>query len=123
MTPHWIAHAIYILDSIDLVYAYTKGEAQSLNQQLLHDAVIRRIQTLSESACKLPEDIQQKHPHINWRNINRYRNILVHDYLAEIDESEIWRVIQEDLPLLQAALLEHLPHWRDLRDEYRRNNQ
>jgi len=49
-------------------------------------------------------------PQVGWRNIAAFRNVLVHDYLG-IDLTQIWDIVQNDLPVLKraiAAILENL---------------
>ena len=64
-----------------------------------------RLQRLSEATQRLPDDLKKKHPEINWRAITGFRNILVHDYLADhIDIETIVDVIENDLPDLHRAV-------------------
>lgn len=59
-----------------------EGRERLLASHTLQDAVLRNLQTLSESALRLPESIKAKHPEIEWRRIAAFRNLLVHDYLG-----------------------------------------
>ena len=66
------------------------------------DAVLRNLQTLTESATRLSEPAKRQHPEVDWRGIAGFRNVLVHDYLGTNLE-RIWDVIERDVPLLEAA--------------------
>jgi uncharacterized protein YutE (UPF0331/DUF86 family) len=44
-----------------------------------------------------------------------FRNILVHDYLEDIDEEIIMNVIKNKLPELKLAILGLLPNWQELK--------
>ena len=79
------------------------------------EAVLYRLQTLSESACKLPDDLKEEHPTIRWRDFIRMRNAIAHDYLGETSSEEILDFVKESLPLLQEAMQKHIPDWKALR--------
>jgi uncharacterized protein with HEPN domain len=101
----------HILDSIRRIEEDTGGGREKfLGTHTLQDAVLRNLQTLSESAKRLSDPLKTSHPEIEWRRIAAFRNILVHDYLG-IDLDRIWQIVQLDVPQLKravAALLEQI---------------
>jgi uncharacterized protein with HEPN domain len=102
-------YLLHILECIDKIEQYTGLVAESLNMPLVYDAVLRNLQTLSETTQRLPDDIKARHPEIPWSRIGRFRNILVHDYLGVIDPAIVWRVIEMELPSLKSAILSEMP--------------
>lgn len=80
----------------------TRGDI--CTDEILYDASLRNLQTLSEATQRLPDDLKLKHPAIPWREISGFRNILVHDYLGSIDPAVIKRVIEENVPELEATI-------------------
>jgi len=72
--------------------------------EILYDAALRNLQTLSEATQRLPDDVKLSHPAIPWKEISGFRNILVHDYLGSIDPAVIKRVIEQSVPELEAAI-------------------
>lgn len=70
-----------------------------------YDAILRNLQTLSESTQRLPQDIKDQYPQILWRDIAGFRNILVHNYLDELDEDIIWWIITKELNPIKIAML------------------
>ena len=52
---------------------------------------------------RIPDDYKKKNEHINWRQINDFRNIIVDDYFG-IDRSIVWDIIRDSLPQLQSRL-------------------
>ena len=70
----------------------------------LQDAVLRNLQTMTESTQRLSEVVKTAHPEIEWRRIAVFRNVLVHAYLG-IDLERVWEVIQRDVPTLKQAIL------------------
>lgn len=100
-------YAIHILECITKIELYTgENEELFINDEKTYDAVIRKLQTLAEAAGHIAPDIQQTHPEIEWRKITGFRNILVHNYLGDLDPTMLWDVIIIHLPLLKAVLLE-----------------
>lgn len=92
----------YIVEGIDRIQQYTvEGKEAFLANQMIQDATIRRLQTLSESTQRLSNKLKTKATEIDWRGISGLRNILVHDYLGGIDLDIIWDVIEQDLPKLK----------------------
>lgn len=102
-------YLVHIAESIAKIERYTKNDPAALADAMVYDAVLRNLQTLSEAAQKLPDDVKQRHPTIPWQNIAGFRNVLVHDYLNGIDIAIIRRVIAQELPALKAAVLAELP--------------
>jgi uncharacterized protein with HEPN domain len=70
---------------------------------LVQSAVERQLQNMGEAVAQLaklaPELAAQLPQH---REIIGFRNVLVHGY-AGLNHAEIWRVLHESLPALEAA--------------------
>ncbi|WP_026631945.1 HepT-like ribonuclease domain-containing protein [Dyadobacter alkalitolerans] len=100
------APSILFLDSVETVLEYTLGMSfdDFLADRKTRDAVIRNIQVLGEAANRVPKDIREQYPEIEWMRIIRSRHILVHDY-AGIDYEIVWRIIEIHLPPLKDVLL------------------
>jgi uncharacterized protein with HEPN domain len=97
----------HILECAALIQGYTStGEEAFMNSALLQDAVLRRLQTLSESTQRLSEGLKAQAVDIDWRAIAGFRNILVHDYMDGIDLKRVWDVIKNYLPELEKAVRE-----------------
>lgn len=103
MNKRWQVYAHYILDTIQkLKRIQERGDITA--DDILYDAVLRNLQTLSEATQRLPEDIKQRQPAIPWREISGFRNILVHNYLGNIDPQTVFAVLEKNLPSLQVAV-------------------
>ncbi len=58
----------YITDSIAKIERYTRGgKEEFLRDPMVQDAVLRRLETLSDVASKLSEPLKARHPDIPWR--------------------------------------------------------
>ena len=98
-------YLIHISECIERVEKYI-GEGREkvfMDSGLIQDAVIRNLQTLAESATRISEGLQEKHPEVDWFKIRGFRNVLVHDYLG-VDLKRVWNILENDLPRLKAAV-------------------
>lgn len=97
MSKDWRAYAEHILDAIGKIQRIE--ERGDLRQdEILYDAALRNLQTLSEATQHLPDELTTQHPAIPWRQISGFRNILVHNYLGNIDADTVHNVIATYLP-------------------------
>jgi len=103
MKKDWTVYARYILDAIDKIKRIQQ-RGDILHDDILYDAAIRSLQTLSEATQSIPDEHKAKHTDIPWREISGFRNILVHNYLGDIDPLTINAVIQEHLPKLEKCM-------------------
>lgn len=103
MSKGWQAYAQHILDAIARI-RLIESRGNIADDVVLYDAALRNLQTLSEATQRLPDDLKQAHPGIPWRQISGFRNILVHNYLGDIDPQSIASVIRDQLSPLAAAV-------------------
>jgi uncharacterized protein with HEPN domain len=95
----------HILECIHRIEEDTRdGREEFLRRHTLQDAILRNLQTLSESTQRLSEALKTMHSEIEWKRIAAFRNILVHDYLGT-DIAMIWEVVQRDVPALKRVVL------------------
>lgn len=94
----------YMGECIGRIREYCAGDQSRFEKShLVQDAVIRNLQTLTESSQRLSEGIKASEPHVPWRELSGFRNVIVHGYLG-IDLAAVWLVVDQDLPPLAAAL-------------------
>ncbi len=107
MTKEWRVYALHILDCIAKIETIT-AKGSIVEDSILYDAALRNLQTLSEATQHLPENKTTPHPQIPWKEIRGFRNILVHDYLGDIDPKTVANVISIHLSPLKKAVKEML---------------
>ncbi len=107
MKKDWTVYAQHILDTIEQINRIQQ-RGDILKDSILYDATVRNLQILSESTQSIPPEQQQKCPNIPWREISGFRNILVHNYLGDIDPLTIKSVIEEYLLELENCMKELL---------------
>jgi uncharacterized protein with HEPN domain len=103
VSKDWTAYARHILDAIDRL-RLIQSRGSIVDDVVLYDAALRNLQTLAEATQRLPEQQKSSYPAIPWRQISGFRNILVHNYLGEIDAHAILSVIERHLPPLEASV-------------------
>ena len=99
MNKSWQAYALHIRDVASKI-ARIQARGDLTQDEVLYDAALRNLQTLSEATQMLPDDLNAQFPAIPWREISGFRNILVHNYLGDIDALTVQSVIDIHLPSL-----------------------
>jgi len=95
----------HIMESIRRIEEdVAQGRDSFLDSHTFQDAVLRNLQTLTESTQRLSDDLKAAHPEIEWHRIAAFRNVLVHDYLG-VDVERVWEITQRDVPELKKAIL------------------
>lgn len=100
MSKPWQPYAWHILDSIARIKRIL-ARGDLTQDEVLYDAALRNLQTLSEATQLLPEDKKAAWPAIPWREISGFRNILVHNYLGNLDALTVATVIDNHLQPLE----------------------
>ena len=94
----------HMRDCLDRIREYTNGERMRFDaSSLVQDAVIRNLQTLTESSQRLSDELKATEPQIPWRELAGFRNVIVHGYLG-VDLGAVWLVVEQDLPALDDAV-------------------
>ena len=94
----------HMRDCPDRILEYTNAERSRFEtSRLVQDAVIRNLQTLTESSQRLSDEIKSTEPQIPWRELAGFRNVIVHGYLG-VDLGAVWLVVEQDLPALSEAV-------------------
>ena len=103
MTKPWQPYARHILDSIAKIRRI-EARGDLTRDDILYDAALRNLQTLSEATRLLPDDFKLAFPEVPWREISGFRNILVHNYLGDIDAVAVARIVARHLAPLEVAV-------------------
>lgn len=103
MSKPWQPYARHILDAIARIRRI-QARGDLTQDEVLYDAALRNLQTLSEATQLLPEDKKAAWPAIPWREISGFRNILVHNYLGNIDPLAVATVIDNHLQPLEESI-------------------
>jgi len=63
-------------------------------------AVTRALEIISEASRRLPQDLKDRHPEIDWPAVAAAGNVYRHEYEA-VDEQQLWQTARHDLDLLR----------------------
>ena len=94
-----------IAESIDKVDRFLAGKTFDIfkTDALVHDAVVRNLEIVSEASRHVPADVKARATQIPWREIADFGNVLRHGYEG-VNDRIIWDTIGRDLPVLRAAV-------------------
>jgi uncharacterized protein with HEPN domain len=99
-----------IIESAKKILTYTDGLSyeQFLADGRTVDAVIRNFEIIGEAANRLPEEIRDQYPNIDWHRIRGFRNRIVHDYMG-IDYNIVWLIKENFLQPMIGEITKILP--------------
>ena len=114
MTKDSRIYLVHIVECIDAIAGYIAGldKDSFLNDELIQDAVQRRLSIIGEAVKNLPPDLRSQYADIPWRRIAGMRDKLIHDYFG-VDVDLVWEVSTSLLPPLKGHLeeiAENLPN-------------
>jgi uncharacterized protein with HEPN domain len=97
-------YARHILDEIKFIEKECGSLSFSsfIENELLTRAVVRSIEIIGEAVKNIPSEILEKYPDVEWKNIARARDKLIHHYFG-VDYYIIWDIIKNHIPLLKTA--------------------
>ncbi len=78
------------------------------------DAVVRNIEILGEAVKNLTSKIKEKYPEVEWNEIARTRDKIIHFYFGT-DPAIVWDIVTQDVPSLSRRLKDIIERegWRD----------
>lgn len=80
------------------IMKYTSGvsyEDFTANQMMV-DAVIRNLEVIGEAANILSDEIKSNNPEVEWKQMIRFRNLLIHFYFG-VDHEIVWNVVTNNI--------------------------
>src|SRR5437016_3763534 len=96
---------LHIKDAIEEIGNYTKGSDEEifLRDSMMKYACVKQIEIIGEVARVLSDEFKNKYTEVKWFSIAGIRNLLIHEYWG-IDFNVLWKVINEDIPVLKEQI-------------------
>ena len=90
-----------MLSACERILEYTENLSYEdfCSKQMVVDAVVRNIEILGEATKNVSDELKNKHPEIEWQEIVRTRDKIIHFYFG-VNLSIIWDIIKNDIPNL-----------------------
>lgn len=98
-----------IVENIDVVQAFTVGmdfAGFAADRRTVY-AVTRALEIISEASRRLPQELKDRHPQIDWVAVAAAGNVYRHQYEA-VDEALLWHTLQHSLGPMREAVAEEL---------------
>jgi uncharacterized protein with HEPN domain len=94
-----------ILDSAEKIITYTQSLTfgEFIQDSKTIDAVMRNFEIIGEAANRLPDELKDNNPEIDWHKIRGLRNRIVHAYFG-INYHIIWSIIEDYLDEMITAI-------------------
>jgi uncharacterized protein with HEPN domain len=97
-----IYHVLDAIEEVDKYLATIAYEDFVANSEKKF-ATIKQIEIIGEACNRMSSEFKDSHSEINWKEINGFRNISIHEYFG-IDYQIVWEIAQNDLPTLKEKL-------------------
>ena len=72
------------------------------------DAVLRNIEIIGEAVKSISDNIKRRYPEIEWREIAKTRDKLIHSYFG-VDLDVVWDIVTIDIPRLRQQIEQSFP--------------
>ena len=80
-------------------YVGTLSLEEFIRDKMRIDAVVRNFEVMGEASAKVPVEVRDRYPSIEWQKISDFRNVLIHEYFG-VSHEILWDVIKNKIPSL-----------------------
>ena len=103
---NYLLYLTDIIESIEKIERYSEGLTfdKMVEDEKTRDAIIRNIEIIGEASKNVPDEIINKYPEIDWKEMSAMRNKLIHGYFS-VSDTILWETIQHDLLPLKNGII------------------
>jgi uncharacterized protein with HEPN domain len=93
-----------IVDNIDAIHEFTARmdrDEFAADKKTIY-AVIRALEIISEASRRLPSELKDRHPELDWIAVAAAGNVYRHEYDG-VDAALVWHTVRHSLSELRTA--------------------
>jgi len=96
-----------ILVACENILRYKEGYdfEMFMHDRKTQDAIVRNIEIIGEAVKNISENLKEKYKEIEWKEIAKTRDKLIHSYFG-IDLDIVWDIINIEIPRLKVQMKE-----------------
>jgi len=105
MRRNYLLYLEDILESTGKIQNYASGLSYEdiLKDKMRIDAIVRNFEIIGEASGKVPHEVRDRYPFVEWKRISDFRNVLAHEYFG-IKYKIMWDIIKNKLPQLEKQI-------------------
>lgn len=105
MSREWQTYLDDIRTACEKILNFTSGMDRDafFRDDRTYHAVVHCLLIIGEAVKRVPEDVRQRYPQVEWKKIAGMRDWMIHAYFS-INDEILWNAIETKIPELLATL-------------------